>query len=1067
MNADTFALVLQALSRVPHSIDLGRDLLRQGAVLSLSLDSTGKLNARVRSSRGGRGYDVFGALPPGKLYCNCSWGGDCKHVAAVLLRLHEGDGVAAQGARGPRARGARQLTPSSPPLAEPSVLASEVRAWLTTLRGPAPLQGGERLAFRLEIGAGDPVVYLAAQRPLKSGAWGQPLQLSRLRAQEVIAGREGEEDLLDAIEAIQWTDSGSVKLRGRRGGRGLAALLDSGRLVLAEPGPPVLLTRGETVTGELAWKTVSGYQEPTIKTSLQSIELLPVAPVHYLERETGRVGVIEISGDSALPMRWIAGPRIAPGTAATVTRELSIAAPRAPSPSVIRTKVVRDPPRGVLHLREVPVNPWRVGETRVAELSFRYGSIDIPSGNATDPFVVSDTNEMVYVERSRALEDRLRRALEAVDLHAQPMAERGAAERWTMASVADWLFLLSDKLESLREAGFDVVVDPTFKLELVESEDWYTDLEPAGHDWFDVELGIQVGGERISLLPLLVQVLGKSELPPQGFFIQLPDGRYAHVPSERIAPLADLIIELAATRSEERRYRVTRLRSMDLAASSSEQSATFEALRALRERLTTVSSIPKLAIPEAFLGELREYQAQGVAWLDFLGKMGLGGVLADDMGLGKTVQIIALLCALKESPRPPSIIVAPTSVLLSWTQQLERFAPHLKVVLWHGADRIDSRDQIASSDLVLTSYALLRRDATELAAIEWDLCVLDEAQTIKNAKTVFAEKARELRARQRIALTGTPMENHLGELWSIVSFALPGALGGERAFRLGYRTPIEKRGDAVRLESLRRRLAPVLLRRTKEQVATELPPKTIIDHPIELDDAQRDLYETIRAAVAKRVRDEIEKKGLARSHIVLLDALLKLRQVCCDPRLLKTSVTKRAVTSAKLEAFEDLVTTVVAEGRKVLVFSQFVEMLEILSASLDRLGIEHETLTGSTRDRAGVVASFRTGEAAVFLISLKAGGTGLDLVEADTVIHYDPWWNPAVEAQATDRAHRIGQTRPVFVHKLIARGTVEEKILGLQGKKAELARGLLDGTSSFKLDAASVEALLAPLPSRS
>jgi SNF2 family DNA or RNA helicase len=543
-----------------------------------------------------------------------------------------------------------------------------------------------------------------------------------------------------------------------------------------------------------------------------------------------------------------------------------------------------------------------------------------------------------------------------------------------------------------------------------------------------------------------------------------PNGGYVVVPRERIEPLVDLLLELAAEPDEMSR-RLSRLRAMDLAAVLRSEQGALAAMRALREQLTSPSAAP-LRLPKRLLADLRPYQLEGTSWLWRLHRAGLGAVLADDMGLGKTLQVIALLCLLRErKDRRPSLIVAPTSVLLSWGDQLQAFAPHLDVVVWHGAGRTQERARLDTADVVLTTYTLLHRDADDLVGRAWDLCVLDEAQTIKNAKTVFWERARSLDARQRIAVTGTPMENHLGELWSIVSFAIPGALGSERAFRAAYRSPIEKQHDPGALASLRRRLAPVLLRRTKEQVASELPSKTVIEHLIELTEGQRDIYEAVRQTTLKAVRDAIASRGFGRSRIIVLDALLKLRQICCDPRLLKSRVAKRAERSAKLDAFADLVTTLVDEGRRTLVFSQFVEMLGRIGERLDALGIPYLVLTGATVNRRAVVDMFRKGTVPVFLISLKAGGTGLNLVEADTVIHYDPWWNPAVEAQATDRAHRIGQSRPVFVHKLITRSTVEQKIVELQRAKAALARGLLEGSFDAPLlDEATVDALLAPLP---
>ena len=438
---------------------------------------------------------------------------------------------------------------------------------------------------------------------------------------------------------------------------------------------------------------------------------------------------------------------------------------------------------------------------------------------------------------------------------------------------------------------------------------------------------------------------------------------------------------------------------------------------------------------------------EGVAWLQFLRSFELGGILADDMGLGKTVQALAHILIEREAGRldRPALVIAPTSVVPNWKAETARFAPELRVHVSHGLKRKEEFGQFARSDLVLTTYPLLARDKEALLAQEFHLVILDEAQQIKNAKTQAAKVVQQLKARHRLCLTGTPLENHLGELWSLFHFLMPGFLGDADAFRRLYRTPIEKRADEPRRLSLARRIRPFVLRRTKEQVAAELPAKTEIGEVIELGDAQSDLYETVRAAMDERVRAEIAARGLAQSQIVVLDALLKLRQICCDPRLLKLDAAKKVKDSAKLARLLEMLEELLAEGRRVLLFSQFTSMLELIEQDLKARGIGYVKLTGETRDRKKPVDAFQSGKVPLFLISLKAGGTGLNLTAADTVIHYDPWWNPAVENQATDRAHRIGQDKPVFVYKLIVAGSVEEKIAQLQAKKAALAAGVLGG----------------------
>ncbi len=415
--------------------------------------------------------------------------------------------------------------------------------------------------------------------------------------------------------------------------------------------------------------------------------------------------------------------------------------------------------------------------------------------------------------------------------------------------------------------------------------------------------------------------------------------------------------------------------------------------------------------------------------MQFLREHNLSGVLADDMGLGKTVQTLAHILAEKEAGRlaQPALIVMPTTLVHNWCDEAQRFAPALRVLNLHGTQRHARFEEIAQHDLVITTYALAWRDEEVLAQHEYHLLILDEAQYVKNAATRAAATIRAPRARHRLCLSGTPLENHLGELWAQFDFLLPGFLGSRDDFTRRWRTPIEKGGDADRRELLARRIRPFMLRRRKDEVATELPPKTTIVRTVDLEGAQRDLYETVRATMQQKVRDAISVNGLARSHLVVLDALLKLRQVCCDPRLLRTTQANRVKESAKLALLLDMVPELIEEGRRILLFSQFTSMLDLIASALDNEQIPYVVLTGETVDRATPVKSFQRGEVPLFLISLKAGGVGLNLTAADTVIHYDPWWNPAVENQATDRAHRLGQDKPVFVYKLVTAGSVEEK----------------------------------------
>ncbi|WP_177410167.1 DEAD/DEAH box helicase [Pseudomonas sp. LFM046] len=665
-----------------------------------------------------------------------------------------------------------------------------------------------------------------------------------------------------------------------------------------------------------------------------------------------------------------------------------------------------------------------------------------------------------------------------------------SAEMFELSSDEQWLHFMRQQLPALREQGWQVDIRPGFQFDLTQVEGWYAEVDEApGREWFDLELGIVVEGRRISLLPVLLRLIQRNPelLDPQNLQrrkddeqlrLQLDatratDGRPLQVmlPFSRLKPVLATLGHLyhrdqdptpALRLARPDAAHLRQLEALDLHWQGGDD--VRDLARKLHEGGKATSSPPK-----GLNAELRHYQLEGLTWLQTLREVGAGGILGDDMGLGKTLQTLAHLLLEKEAGRldRPALVVMPTSLIPNWLDEAARFAPDLRVLALHGPGRKKAFEQMHGHDLLLTTYALLPRDLEHFADLPLHLLILDEAQYIKNPSSKAAQAVRQLESRQRICLTGTPLENHLGELWSLFHFLMPGWLGDSQSFLRNYRNPIEKHGDATRLAHLNARLKPFLLRRSKEAVATELPAKSEITQWVELSDRQRDLYETVRLAMDTKVRDEIDRKGLARSQIVILEALLKLRQVCCDTRLIEEIGTRsRGSSSGKLDSLMEMLEELIAEGRKVLLFSQFTSMLALIEDELRKRAIDYVQITGETRDRRTPVQRFQAGEVPLFLISLKAGGTGLNLTAADTVIHYDPWWNPAVERQATDRAYRIGQDKPVFVYRLISRGTVEEKIQQLQAHKAALAQGVLDGREKedWRLQEEDIDALFAPLP---
>ena len=573
----------------------------------------------------------------------------------------------------------------------------------------------------------------------------------------------------------------------------------------------------------------------------------------------------------------------------------------------------------------------------------------------------------------------------------------------------------------------------------------------SGQNWFEVEGSLEFDGERLGLPELLRAARRGQRL------VELGDGSLGLLPEAWLTRLG----MLGADEVEAGKVRVPRsqLLFLDELASAEAGVSVDAAFRRLRGELRGFRELSPADPPSAFQGELRDYQRQGLAWMQLLGRLGFGGCLADDMGLGKTVQVLALLLGRKRRRRsPPSLVVAPSSVVFNWAEEARRFAPSLRVAVHSGPARQPLEETLQGADVIVTSYALLRREAQAFTAAEFDYVILDEAQAIKNYETETAKVARALRASARLTMTGTPIENHLGEIASQLEFLNPGILGSSPRLAKAL---LSGRADAESLQVVQPAVKPFLLRRTKREVARELPERVEQDVFVELGKRERRRYDELLQHYRKRIEDQVAKVGLTRSTPQVLEALLRLRQAACHPGLIDPA--RRGEPSAKLERVIEEIERIGELGERCLVFSQFTSLLAILRDRLDARGVHYEYLDGSTRHRQAVVERFQSPEGApVFLISLLAGGVGLNLTAAEHVLLLDPWWNPAVEAQAIDRSHRIGQTRTVFAYKLIARGTVEEKVIALQKEKRALAEAILgDGAGlGGKLTREDLEVLL-------
>ena len=1076
---------------LPGSFEKGRSYHRGGAVRDLRADKGGqRLIASVRGTRP-RPYHVFVEIDDSDPVvlsgrCSCPVGWNCKHAAAVLL--------------------AALRNPPSVERAEENLLEGAVGGWLHQLRQAVqPPALPQTVAYRLDwpMAPGSPfVIDLRIVRILKSGQWGADRALPAQQLQNATANylTPADRGIIRLMGGGSWSPQLQVPEDPEIADLAMRRIVATGRCRWQNlASPPLAL--GPSRPGRLSWQVgADGRQTVGVALDNPSAVVLSSASPWYVLPAEHLAGPVEL--DLARPLVRIAlsAPPVtkaqAEAVGAALERDLpGLALPR-PRSDIVE-EIRKDSPVPILTLarRQRGWNYWGVrtsdwdDNVDLALLGFSYGGVVIDPVDRRNELRAFEEGRIVVRRRNRTFERAALKRLRELGLQAVETFEAQDRDGDRIAfgfaeGQRDWPNFVYDAVPQLEREGWRIEFEDGFRHRVVDGAgDWTAELEEESGWWFSLDLGIVVDGERVALLPVLSSLLARvrnRDLPREldalarngTVFGRLEDGRHVALPLERTKAIMATLVELYDPKnlSIAGKLGVSAGEMTGLAALEATTRLRWlggERLRELAERLSSFLGITEIEPPAGLLTELRPYQRDGLNWLQFLRGYELGGILADDMGLGKTVQALAHLLVEKREGRldRPCLVVCPTSVVPNWLAEAARLAPELRVLSLHGPDRADRFPEIDNADLVVTTYALLSRDTDRLLPVQWHMAVLDEAQAIKNSAAKTTQLVCRLDARHRLCLTGTPMENHLGELWSQFAFLMPGLLGDTKRFARVFRTPIEKKQDEKRRAVLSGRLKPFLLRRTKSLVAADLPPKTEILRPLELAGPQRDLYETVRVAMHEKVRREVAEKGLARSHIVVLDALLKLRQVCCDPRLVKLTAARQVSASAKLDHLMEMLPPLIEDGRQILLFSQFTSMLDLIKPALAEAGIDFVELRGDTKDRAGPVAQFQKGKAPLFLISLKAGGTGLNLTAADTVIHYDPWWNPAVEDQATDRAHRIGQDKPVFVYKLVAQGTVEERMLELQQRKKALAAGIYDaaGGTGAGLDAGDIQRLFEPL----
>ena len=871
---------------------------------------------------------------------------------------------------------------------------------------------------------------------------------------------------------------------------------------------------------ELGWSVgESGEQQIVARDGTGSpLTLLAFPTPFFIDTESGEMGVAETALTARLASWFAAAPPVPHHSIHAVAAKLSRISLHAPVPRLHRVEErsgARPMPVLTLcgctyRLPRFVHGDWR-GTGYSGSVVYPFARLEIAYEGAAirlragwgDDIAASGDNGFAVIRRDRAREAAFEEALREVAKrygyedhellrydHALPRELREAdivfppvGDDEDDAAGGAGIGFVSQAVSQLRAEGWRVEIDGTWPFRLYEGPVAYsTSLEPRGSDWFSLCLSLEANGRKLDIAPIIVQLVETLPVDEWGgleegfdverhlagrvFHSRFEDGTWLAIDAARFARFAEAFLEAQGLLGF---HRAEASRLFELAEALEGCGAPWTGGREILDlgaRLRSLAEAPEVPAPAALRGTLRPYQRAGYGWLRALSESGFGGVLADDMGLGKTVQTLALLAHrhLEEKVALPSLLVVPTSLVGNWRREAARFVPDLKLLVLHGPDRRHRFPEISDHHLVVTTYPLLNRDHEALFGYDYDTAVLDEAQAVKNPAAAVSKRIREIRARQRLALTGTPLENNLQELWALYDWLTPGLLGNRKRFTAEFRTPIEKHGDRARQRLLSARVKPFLMRRTKEEVAPELPEKTVIDELVPLEGAQAALYESIRTAMDKRIREAIAARGLAASRIAVLDALLKLRQVCCDPGLVRLDAARKVKESAKRARLMALLEELVAEGRKVLIFSQFVKMLKLVEREVAARGWGYAMLHGRTKDRDAEVAAFQSGDLPLFLVSLKAGGTGLNLTAADTVIIYDPWWNPAVERQAMDRAHRIGQDKPVFVHRLIAENTVEAAIQRMQARKQALADALFEGTGQgpLALTEEDIHALFGP-----
>jgi hypothetical protein len=988
--------------------------------------------------------------------CSCPVGDDCKHIVATLLAVQNDQKNAA--VKKERAEKDYSLEAwsvflkelNSPKPIQKNFVPQKLNMELVYILNRKILHHQQSLQVSLHL------VYL-----LKKGGFGNMRKFSPGRNSYRDYIKPEDDDILHHLAVLQrknewayYDDEHVCSLKGNMAFDILSLIVKTGRCYWQDlKSSPLRL--GDPLNANFNWELEEGGTQKLVCKAEVEAELMYDSLPIYVNHQQSIIGKIEFDVAEDIAYRLMRMPPIATQKAKQLHDAIKTSAPQLPLPrsfSTIITEKAKLTTRLSLYNKEAAsIN------IPMAKLHFDYDNAQL-NETTQDAIEYVEDDKLMRIMRDKKAEEQAVLRLQKMGLEAT-MDASSIFYVGNPGNKQGQLSFIFEGVPQLKKEKWEVDVSEDFSLSCIEDTEWFTEVEEkTEYDWFGMTFGITHQGEKINLVPFIADFI--KTLPQDNiqkiienypdehlFYIPLSGEKHVAISAKRIKNILAILVEMYDAGSGEE-LRISRMQAGHLLALQETLNATWlgsDRLKTLAEKLRNFKKIKNQPLPKGLKGKLRPYQKQGYNWLKFLSDLGFGGILADDMGLGKTIQILTFLLSEKAAGQTnPTLIVAPTSLMENWRKEGQRFAPSLTMLILQGEARKESFTDIASYDVVVTTYPLLHRDREELIAQSFHYLILDEAQYVKNPRTVSYEVLLEIKRTQTLCVTGTPMENHLGELWSLFNVATPGLLGSEMRFNKLFRNPIEKDKDLSKQKILAGRIAPFMLRRNKEEVVKELPPKTEIIHRIEMEGPQRDLYESIRLTMEEKVRKAIQSKGLSRSHIVILDALLKLRQICNDPSLLKLKTSKKVKHSHKLAFLLEMVATLIAENKRILLFSSFTSMLTIIEEAFGKAGYSTVKLTGQTKDRITPVERFQNNEVQIMLVSLKAGGTGLNLTAADTVIHYDPWWNPAAESQATDRAHRIGQDKPVFVYKLVCKETVEEKIIEMQQNKKRLIDNLFE-----------------------